>query len=231
MVAERKTDMYAFAQPSQLFPSPSENCCADSQILTQQQLLNNVSPATPKRKQNKKIWVPLESTSDLLWRFSLEVFITNRIKIVIIRPWRKAQDRDCSEFSPQRWSVKPGAKSCSLLTCKGSHKLYSSNRLVSNQPFALSTANNLKHCLQGHYSASLAFKHIQKPDQNNDTLFWSYTGLTFFLFCMRKTKIWNYFPTQFFLFFVHNKVISALPQWHMWTITILDVFSKYCIPY
>ena len=34
MAALPKTDVHASAQRSQLFPNPSEHCCADSQILT-----------------------------------------------------------------------------------------------------------------------------------------------------------------------------------------------------
>ncbi len=65
MAALRKTDVYAFAQCSQLFPSPSEYRCADSQILTHAKAFEEYFHPSPFLKRKKKIYfkcAPLKST-------------------------------------------------------------------------------------------------------------------------------------------------------------------------
>ncbi len=54
MAALRKTDVYAFAQCSQLFPSPSEYRCADSQILTHAKAFEEYFHPSPFLKRKKK---------------------------------------------------------------------------------------------------------------------------------------------------------------------------------
>lgn len=55
MAALRKTDVHAFAQCSQLFPSPSEYCCADSQILTHPATaFEEYSPPSPSYSLRRK---------------------------------------------------------------------------------------------------------------------------------------------------------------------------------
>lgn len=61
MAALPKTDVHASAQRSQLFPNPSEYCCADSQILTHSAIVfKKYSPHTQKNKATSGL--PLEST-------------------------------------------------------------------------------------------------------------------------------------------------------------------------
>lgn len=76
MAAQRKTDVYAFAQRSQLFPTPRDYCCADSQILTHSATaFEEYFPPSPsysvrKRKKCYLECAPLEINlfqSDLHW--------------------------------------------------------------------------------------------------------------------------------------------------------------------
>lgn len=91
MAAPRKTDVYAFAQCSQLFPFPREYCCADSQILTHSATaFEEYFPPftfTLSKKEKKSYFkcVPLESTyfSQTFIEFS-RGFITNTLKVAII---------------------------------------------------------------------------------------------------------------------------------------------------
>lgn len=83
--------MYAFAQCSQLFPSASEYCCADSQILTHSATaFEEYFPPSPSHslKEKKKRYfkcVPLESTYFNQTCIELSRgFITNTLKDAII---------------------------------------------------------------------------------------------------------------------------------------------------
>lgn len=142
MAALRKTDVHAFAQCSQLFPSPSEYCCADSQILTHPATaFEEYSPPSPsyslRRKKNKL----LESTyfNQSAPRVLLQIrasAITSPIIIFILftRVPSEALRRNARwklhRQSSDKRKSSPGPKSCFLLcsciTCKkqGSHKPY-----------------------------------------------------------------------------------------------------------